>query len=125
MKRFPTASKTRKSLMSRPPTRTSSVVLRSQRALVDEGWSVEQGARHGGAHLGGRARDQRAGGGERRDLVLGAALAARDDGARVAHAAPGRCRHAGDEGHHRLGAGTLHSPETRTQVKRCVNPSAS
>src|SRR5688500_4497397 len=49
---------------------------------------------------GGRYGDARLA--QRRDLVLGAALATADDGARVAHAAAGRRGDAGDERRERL-----------------------
>src|SRR5262245_62597782 len=54
--------------------------------------------RERGAYFGGRARDGDARGLEGGDLVRGAALAASDDGARVAHALAGRRVLAGDEG---------------------------
>ena len=41
------------------------------------------------------------------DLCAGCALATRDDGAGVAHAAAGRSGHAGDEGDDWLGVRTL------------------
>src|SRR4051812_18940910 len=65
----------------------------------------------------GRGRHADAGGFHRGDLVLGAALAARDDRAGVAHAAARRRRAAGDEAHHRLLAAALRLvPEELSRV---------
>src|SRR5690606_115486 len=57
-----------------------------------------------GAELAWRGGDADAGVFHGGDLVLGAALAARNDGAGVAHAAAGRGGAAGDEADHRLAA---------------------
>src|SRR5689334_23039732 len=54
------------------------------------------------AEIRGRRRDGDARLAQRRDLVVGAALAAADDGAGVAHAAAGRGGDARDEGGERL-----------------------
>mmetsp|Transcript_70039 Transcript_70039/g.200728 ORF Transcript_70039/g.200728 Transcript_70039/m.200728 type:complete len:230 (-) Transcript_70039:437-1126(-) len=60
------------------------------------------GLQHRGTQLRGALRDVDAGRLQRLDLVLGTALAACDDGARVAHASAWRRGDAGDEGDHRL-----------------------
>mmetsp|Transcript_104385 Transcript_104385/g.271746 ORF Transcript_104385/g.271746 Transcript_104385/m.271746 type:complete len:264 (-) Transcript_104385:457-1248(-) len=57
---------------------------------------------HRRAQLRWALRDMDPGRPQRLDLVLGASLAAGDDGARVAHASARRRSEAGDEGDHRL-----------------------
>mmetsp|Transcript_11109 Transcript_11109/g.26212 ORF Transcript_11109/g.26212 Transcript_11109/m.26212 type:complete len:306 (+) Transcript_11109:112-1029(+) len=68
---------------------------------------------HGGAQLGRRVRHPDSGCLQGFDLVLGRALAARDDGAGVAHAAPRRGRDARNEGHHGLVRAVLLNPVCR------------
>src|SRR5688572_28148242 len=83
--------------------RSSTATPPDGRAAVASAW-LAQDALQRHAHLGGRARDLDARGLQRRDLVLGRALASRDDGAGVAHALAGWCGLAGDE----RGDGLLH-----------------
>src|SRR5208282_1934961 len=61
-----------------------------------------QGFAHGAAERRRRIGDGYAGAPHRLDLVAGLALAARDDGAGMAHAPPRRSRDAGDEADDRL-----------------------
>src|SRR5208282_3694710 len=63
-----------------------------------------QGFAHGAAERRRRIGDGYAGAPHRLDLVAGLALAARDDGAGMAHAPPRRSRHAGDEADDRIAA---------------------